>query len=189
MVSWDLENFHPKLAKCTKAHVWVVITLQFGGSSTSYFGSSTFLPSLAEDGNSSPTHCTSPRCWAREHATFNSHQLLCENLALPGGQISVFPVRKMFPIEVIGACLHCKFHGDKPKGWGDMTPWILAEKRKWNHLWEYPKSINVQSGPEGHPITHKKFRLVGLYSTPFGSSEWFLKIQNLHHVWDHPWGL
>jgi len=47
----------------------------------------------------------------------------------------------MFAIKVIGAYVHCEFHDDKPKGYGDMTPWISAKKRKWNQLWEFPRFI------------------------------------------------
>jgi len=37
------------------------------------------------------------------------------------------PVWTMFLIEIIGAYLRYRFHGGKPKGYGDTTPWISAE--------------------------------------------------------------
>ena len=89
---------------------------------------------------------------------------LCENLALHGGKFwGVPPVRKMLPTEDLGAYSRCKFRDNVPKDYVNMAvmaPWFFAEKRKWNQLWDFPKSINVQCGAGITPIAYKDFRPV-----------------------------
>jgi len=57
---------------------------------------------------------------------------------------------KRLTTDIDGLDVSCKFDVDMPKGCGDIVHWILAEKRKWNRLWEFPKVTirqNFRRGP------------------------------------------
>jgi len=60
---------------------------------------------------------------------------------------------KLITKHTDGLYTSCKFDVDMPKGCGDIAHWILAEKRKWNRLWEFPKVIIRQKFRRGPSST------------------------------------
>ena len=53
--------------------------------------------------------------------------------------------RKLATTATEGVYMSCKFDVDIAKGCGDIAPRILAEKRKWNRLWEFSDIIIRQN--------------------------------------------
>ena len=60
---------------------------------------------------------------------------------------------KLLTTHIDGLYISCEFDVDMPKGCGDIAHWILAEKRKWNRLWEFPKVIIRQKFRRGASST------------------------------------
>jgi len=52
-----------------------------------------------------------------------------------------------------GVYISCKLDVDIPRGCGDIAPQILAQKRKWNWLWEFPKITSRQKLRKRPPST------------------------------------
>ena len=53
--------------------------------------------------------------------------------------------QKLATTATEGIYMYCKFDVDIAKGCRDIAPRILAEKRKWNQLWEFPEVIVRQN--------------------------------------------
>jgi len=84
---------------------------------------------------------------------------------------------KLLTTHIDGLYISCKFDVHMPKGCGDIAHWILAEKRKWNRLWEFPKVIIRHKFHRGSSSTTcVNLGPLRWYLIPWGPPEWFLKI-------------
>jgi len=78
-----------------------------------------------------------------------------------------FRFRKLPTTATEGIDIFCKLDVYTARGCGDIATEILAEKRKWNRLWEFPEIINRKKWRSEPPSTMCiNLGLVGWYLTP-----------------------
>ena len=62
-----------------------------------------------------------------------------------GPNLGVTPILKTPYDSHWGIYISCKFDINTPRGYGHIAHRILARKRKWNQLWEFPNTIIRQN--------------------------------------------
>jgi len=78
-----------------------------------------------------------------------------------------FRFRKLPTTATEGIYIFCKLDVYTARGCGDIAPQILAEKRKWNRLWEFPEIIDRKKWRCQPPSTMCiNLGPVGWYLTP-----------------------